>query len=445
MKLFTSSEMNLGERLRSDRGSALIMAIFVLVLLTSMGTALLFMSSTELGMSQANLRNKEAFYLAEAGLEAARSELWDVNRATDFSDDLVTTTGPDGSLDFDVTTIDVIRDSAGTITGFTGHNDDVPLVSRKFATARGIGAYAAFLTNDPVELLGASPLTDGDGRVMLTSIGGGPDGSVEIVQAIIELHEALPSLPPSTITLLGPSPVFAGAKSKTKDYTGDDCGVTGGLYVPIIGTVDGEITSGIETNPDYDSGPYTDYGTTTDLTDPTDPILAGPGFPDTIDTDWQDCAYLDEMLQTLSVTADYSCSGHSCTIPAGPADQIVFVSGDYSFDQNDSGAGTLVVTGEMTANGRFSWAGLILVIGEGQWQQNGSGNGTISGGVVVVDIAGPDNVYGTADDCGGPDNGFDSVTYDEAGGGNAGSIFCTSDIIQSNPAEPYEIVEFLQR
>ena len=38
---------------RQDTGSAMVMAIFVLVILTSMGTALLFMTQSEVQMSQA--------------------------------------------------------------------------------------------------------------------------------------------------------------------------------------------------------------------------------------------------------------------------------------------------------------------------------------------------------------------------------------------------------
>ena len=64
---------------RNDRGSALVMAVFVLALLTGMGTALLFLSQHEAKMSQVNLRAKKAFFVAEAGLENGRVTLFNVN------------------------------------------------------------------------------------------------------------------------------------------------------------------------------------------------------------------------------------------------------------------------------------------------------------------------------------------------------------------------------
>ena len=51
-----------------ERGSALVMAIFVLVLLTGMGATLLFVSENAVKMSQVDVRSKKVFYFAEAGL-----------------------------------------------------------------------------------------------------------------------------------------------------------------------------------------------------------------------------------------------------------------------------------------------------------------------------------------------------------------------------------------
>lgn len=432
---------------KRERGSALVLAIFVLVLLTGMGTALLFLSETEVKMSQANVAGKRGFYLAEAGLEDIRSTLWDINRAGEFDDDLATAAGANNTMNFNPETIRPVYDANGDVTGFTGYGDDVPVTP---ATALANGMYIGFLTNDPMELT-SSPLIDTDRRVLITGVGADNDGSFEVVQAIIELHEAMPAIPPSTITLLGPSPVFDGAKSKVKDYVGDDCSGSGvpsslppGAFVPIVGTVGSPITSGINTNPDYDSGPYTDYDTTADVVDPANPILAGPGFPDTIDTGWLDCPRLQELLETLALVADVTCAG-SCTIPPGPPGQIIFVDGDISVANIDDGEGTLVVTGELTSNGQWDWNGLVLVVGEGQYIMTGAGSGIISGAMLVADIAGADQVYGTADDCTGPDGGFGSVSFDESGGGGALTAFCSTHILASNPAAPYDIVEFLQR
>jgi len=423
-----------------QRGSALVMAIFMLALLTGMGTALLFLTETEGKMGAANLRGTQSFYLAEAGLEAGRAQLWDTNRAGEFDDDLVSAAGADGAMDFDASAITAVRDADGNVTGFTGFDDDVPVVT---ATAMGQGMYVVFLTNDPVEVAAGKPLVDDDDRVMLTGVGAGTDGSFEVVQAIIELHPVLPQIPPATITLLGPTPGFYGGTSKVKDYVGDDCGVGGGLFMPVVGVVGpGNVPSaeaGITANPDYSSGPWSDLAVFADLENVAEPTVTTPISPV-----WSDCASLQAMVESLRLVADYTCRG-SCTIPHGPPGQIIVINGDISLGGSDSGYGTLLVTGELVANGNWDWDGIVFVIGEGQFRINGSGNGEISGAMLMADIAGPDNVYDTDDDCTGGTGGFSSASYDERGGGNSATEFCSTNIVFANPAEPYEIREFLQR
>jgi len=430
---------------RAQRGSAMIMAIFVLILLTGMGSVLLFLSQSEVKMSSANLRAKSAFYLSEAGLEAGRSQLWDTNRAGDFDDDLVDAAGPDGTMDFDADAISATYDSAGNVTGFTGYNDDEPVSG---PTPMGDGMYIVFLTNDPIEINASppKPLDDDDDTIMLTGIGAGSDGSFEVVQAIIELNNVLPELPPATITMLGPMPVFEGGKASTKEYIGDDChnhGGGNGQFKPVVGGVGGTAEASIESGgyggPDYEAGGFTTPPPTiADLETIADANL------NVLDPSWSNCATLQAMAQTLALVADYTCSG-SCTIPAGPPGQIIVANGDVAFDSGEDGYGTLLVTGTFTARGNWSWDGLILVIGEGQFRTNGGGNGERPGAMVIADIAGPDDIYGNADDCTGGIAGFDVPTYDERGGGNSYNEYCSESIRQSYPADPYEIREFMQR
>jgi len=63
---------------------------------------------------------------------------------------------------------------------------------------------------------------------------------------------------------------------------------------------------------------------------------------------------------------------------------INVVQGDYTFP--GSGAGILVVTGTLTFNGSPSYNGLILVIGKGNVQKNGGGNGTLNGSLFVANL-----------------------------------------------------------
>jgi hypothetical protein len=94
------------------------------------------------------------------------------------------------------------------------------------------------------------------------------------------------------------------------------------------------------------------------------------------------------------------------------------VNGDFSL--NGDGAGILVVTGKLTFKGNVTYTGLILVIGEGHMQRNGGGNGTISGGIIVANTLGPDDLVGTADDVLGP------PTFNTSGGGNSNVNYCST-------------------
>ncbi len=420
---------------RQDTGSALVMAVFVLALLSGMGVALLFLSSNEVKMSQADMRGKQVFYLAEAGMEAGRATLLILNVAGSFSDDLATYAGTNGTLDFDPNTLQATYDTDGNVTGLTGYGDDVPLID---ATAFGGGWYAAFLTND---VINGTATGDTNDRVMITGIGLNSENSLEIVQAVIT-REII--IPPAAITLLGPTPSFVGGHSNPKLYVGEDCNGSGepGLYAPLVGvigtTAETLVETGIGTDPAYTSGPYTGDQVFADLTDPTEPTY---NFP--LDSVWTNCQELHDMVEAIRLIADVVCTvGTSCTLPPSSPDRIIFVDDHYNL--NTDGEGLILVTGDFTTNGGVAWAGMMWAIGHGEFRRNTGGGATVDGSILVADIAGPDNVYGTEDDCTGGDGGFGIATFDENGGGTGTTTYCINDITDASPAYPYEIVEFRQ-
>ena len=426
-------------------GSALLSAIFVLALVSASGVGLLFLATTELKMSRTSGNLKAAFYLAEAGIEQARTRLHAVNGTGSFTDDLLATVGDNNSVDFDPATLAAVYDGAGDIIGLTGHGDDVPFIP---LTRLGSGWYMAFLTNDPAESIANT--TDGNDRVMVTGVGMGPGGAFEVVQAVISLEHIFPSLPGATITLLGPHPIFAGADSEPKMYDGNDCGglTIPFLQVPVVGVIGGdaeaEAEAGIRPNPTYRSGMNSDEDTFADLTDGTEATVVSSGMGP-IHEDWTECHELKRMVEGVRLIADVQCVDSGCVLPPASPRRVVFVDGDYVVSANQDGEGLLLVTGELKFHGRATWRGLVYAIGEGQFKRFGSGGGIISGATVVADIAGPDNVYGTADDCTGGDGGFDSVVYDERGGGVSDTVYCTADMAGVDPAFPYEVEMFRQR
>ena len=69
---------------------------------------------------------------------------------------------------------------------------------------------------------------------------------------------------------------------------------------------------------------------------------------------------------------------------ASPA--VNYVGGDLSLSGSTDGYGILVVTGKLTMSGNFSWHGSIMVIGDGEADFGGGGNGLITGSVTIMKI-----------------------------------------------------------
>lgn len=425
----------------NSRGSALVMAIFVLVLLTALGLAILTLSQTEVEMSQADVRAKQAFYLAEASVEEGRMSLFATVGGGSFENALKAAAGG-SKFNMKVDSLQVTFDADGNPTGLSGFGDDVPLQPLAGITAAdGTGGWrAAFLTNDPTEIASRKDTND---RVMITGVGIAPDQSMEVVQAIVEHRFLTPAAPPAAITLLGASPTWSGGNSGAKLYTGNDCNGRGsGASVPVIGV----IGSGAEADvagamgskaTTYRSGSYSGSDTVADLTDATNPLVTGG-----VDPTWTDCAALRDFIAGLRRRADVICTNAACTLPPPSPQRIVFAEGNFNADD---GQGILVVTKMLQVRGNWSWDGMVLVVGTGEMRRAGGGNGTIMGAIVVADIAGADRVLFTDDDCSEGTDGFGDALMTTSGGGNSDLSFCQASLDAVQVALPYKVVDFVQR
>ena len=432
----------LSRRVRSERGSSLVLAMFALALLTSLGAGLLLLASSDVKMNQADLRGKIAFETAEAGLEDARNKLRADNVASvnrnSLDDELAVAAGGNTTIDFNVDALQPTYDGSGNVTGFTGYGNDTPL---KVMTTFGGGRYAAFLTNDPIDGIGNT--NDTNDRVMITAIGTTSGRSMEIVQAIVE-RNAFPQLP-ATIFMLGPTPGFDGGSSASKDYKGDDCagvpGYTGipGLSVPVVGTMDAAGEAAAEAGVHHPSSYTTTGGTCTGNCTVKD-VHA------TVAPDLSSCTSLLSLAASVRASADYVCTASSpCShFASSTVSTITYVDGDFNLGSHN-GQGFLWVTGNFQATGGGSWTGVIFVVGKGSFDRNGGGTGDTYGATVVANIAGSDHILGTADDCTGPYAGFEQAVYHVSGTGNHDTVYCTDVIDQTTNGFPMKITSFRQR
>jgi hypothetical protein len=432
----------------SDRGSALVLAVFVLTILSAMGLALHFQSQGELMMSTADRQSRQTYFLAEAGIEAGRQQLFNTNGSGSFDDDLVAAAGANGVIDFDPDTVAAVRDSDGRVTGFTGYGDDQPLLA---ISSLGTGWYATFLTDDPANTGGTGSTNDDNDRVLITAVGATRAGAPEIAQAIVEPAPVFPGALPALITMFGETPTFTDVDDATKVFQGDDCGGAGipGFQVPVAGLIstpaEAVVEGGLSANTVYTSGGQLGHFIVSDVTDPTDPGVT-PSSIGTIDPRWIDCDSLRQMAAEVHEVADVVCiEGFSCTLPPSSPGRVIFAEGDFTLGASDSGAGLLWTTGRLTMDGAASWNGILVVAGEGEFVRSGTGTGKISGAMLIADIAGPDNAYGTSDDCTGGTAGFAPAVFDESAGGTGATEYCNADVLAATPVTKYAVVEFRQR
>ncbi len=432
--------------IRGDSGSALLLAIFALTLLASVGITLLFVAERNVTSTRSNLRVKATFYAAEGGQEDGREELRQWNIASgniSLDEELDQAAGANNAIDFDPAAVRPIHDASGNVTGFTGVGDDVPL--RALTVDADGYTRAAYLMNDPAE--GRTTTTDTNLKLVVAGLAAGPDRSFELVESIVEHYDPVPGFG-ATITLLGQNPFFDGGNSNVKYLTGNNCDqpVPPAFAVPVVGVQGSSAEALAETGVDkphtYVEGSETGVDTIDDISGSLDPR-------------WEDCWYLRDLAEQIRDMADVV--GNSSTpisalgTPADP--KIVFIEGDYDYNGNSNGGGILWVTGELRYKGTVSYDGIIFVVGEGSFVRYGSGNGHILGGAIVANISGPDDTLFTADDCSGPDgipgNGDDGLgdgaSWHATGGGTGDTIYCDQKIDMLRTRWPFRPLDFRQR
>jgi hypothetical protein len=190
-------------------------------------------------------------------------------------------------------------------------------------------------------------------------------------------------------------------------------------------------------------------GSTTGV-DTVDDLTTDPDLPEI----WTDCEKLVELARVVRDGADLignaSTTVAELGVPGSP--KSVFIDGDYEFGGNWSGAGLLFVSGTLTMHGATGWQGPIFVIGKGSFQRSGSGNATVAGGIIVADVAGPDRVLFTGDDCSGDDgtmgtsdDGVAQSDFEVSGGGNGTTGYCSDYFSNWQGMRPFKLLSFAQR
>ncbi|ABC78214.1 hypothetical membrane protein [Syntrophus aciditrophicus SB] len=377
--------------LADEKGMVLVVALLLIAALAVLGTTAVLTSTTDMKISSNYKTNNEAFFIAEAGAERARELLRnDTADGTEtpvselLTDLLEARVGSNGTLSDSDAFTNFYADGAWV-------SDDVPYISN---TNFGSGYYRVYLTNNFND--GVTSTADTDEEVTLTSFGFGPNNSRAVVQ--IKVRKVTTPDLPGAVVLPGPNVNCAVGSSGAQD-------VDGGAKPGIAVGTDAALTS--VKNGTSKPGNITG--------NPSGIAKVTMGAP------WNSKADILALYQSLKQVA--TCTGSSCAMGSSASD-IVVIDGDAGYTGNDHGYGILVVNGNLTLGGNIDFDGLVLVLGTATLVRNGSGNGTISGSLVVANTNTTDNSLGVP-------------TYTTNGGGNSSIEYNSGALINSLKNSPF--------
>jgi len=426
-----------GKRLKtSEQGIALIVALLMLLLITAALMGMIVMSNTETNVSS-NFRDEQtAFFASKAGIEEVRDRLR--TSATNSLSPSIPTTALPGAVNG---VLYITNPAPGeTVTPWlplgTNYPDDeickevtctsgVP-TGTWYASASASTNYAAtpILPWKWVRVMAkANKSTTGTTRV--TSVDGTTNGNRVCWTGTNEISTAAASCPAANANYL---PVYeltalAVTGSGSRRMTQFEVSRTPFPAMPGAMIFDGS-NPDFSTNPnsnafgvdgtDAAQGPNAGVGCGAAANQPalggydnsSATTLAGqvnrPGKYTSGSTATPAVSNVNSALGPLSTVDGLTNLVNSVTAAAGAnvfpnannatptslgtnaAPVVNVVQGDYSF--GGSGAGILLVTGTLTMSGTPSFNGLILVIGKGNVQKNGGGNGTLNGSLFVADL-----------------------------------------------------------
>ena len=423
---------------RSERGVALLLAVFALLIVTSVALGMMYLSDSETTVN-ANFRDEQtAYYAAKAGLEEARDRMrWNAGSGITISSSLPTTRpGAAGGALY-------ILNPTGseTVAPWTTSNayfDDeickevscgggqVPPTSGWYTSVSSNSTYAA----SPVLpykwmriTLKTNQSAAGSANVMYVN-GSSASASSNYYVCWYPNHEfasstacALPNKPvyllttlavtksgtrrmlqyemtsdtlnvtfPGALTLDGTGDVMGAASSNQFNVQGADttgCGETATTAsVPAVAVNDAaDRTTVVSAIPSNRYSNYTGSGGTT-----PDVEVA------TMPTSYQTVSSLQALVATIEANANQTLNGTVSAVTSIPnigTTQITVVNGDLSLSGNMTGSGLLLVTGTYTACGNVGWNGIVMVIGKGIVGSCGGGPNQYTGAMLVAQTLNP--------------------------------------------------------
>lgn len=377
-------------------GAALLTVLMLSTLLLGAGGTLILVSTMSARIAIDSTAEMQAYYGAEGGLQAtlnvlrgnvsprpgmASGSTINFRKAvtvgnSNLPSDTSTSARLSGWLNYDYTPTGAMLPDRVTLTS-------------SYAPQNGM-AFSV-VVDDPDN----TPVANGEPeRLRLRVTGYGPKGALKKLELIIN-RTNFDYDPVATIMMRssddGTPVTFTAGNSAAKEYSGHDhAGMAGTL--PAFGS-----------NTDADMAVEVDAANKGTVATPIAGKFDTSALPSWLQNANNARAFLAaQKANAISQGRYFDSFNGNAGSTSSPA--FTFVDGDCNLD---GGAGLLIVTGDLEMNGNPSFSGLILVLGGGDINRKGGGNGNIYGSITVAKF----DVNGTG--------GFLAPSFTTSGGGNA--------------------------
>src|SRR6266446_66007 len=473
---------------RRERGVAMLIAIFALLLISVVAIALIVSSSTDSALASNYRTSASAYYAALAGIEEARGRLLGTNAnpialpATPMDLTQVVyiinplngepispengsnpSTYPDNEYKQEfgvdvasrtITKINSVSPVAGmpgplykwvrinavtekslgngpTGNGTTGVdvNGDgtVDQITPLFYDPTNMNASRNAMAPGLIETLAPPATAQPSQALEITSYAVLPNGSQKMLQAVVRPLVEFPSLTApgftAALTLAGNKVTFTGPGTNSFVISGQDPCPNAPVMLPAIGyTIDP--STGDTSQPNIVAGatPASNYVGSSTVSSPPPPPAAASGsivnVGSTLNLNWLTPSGLDAVVQDITIGADAVITGPATanSFPSGmPPGQpmTIVVNGDLDLSGwHNTGYGLLLVTGTLKYDPDASWAGVVLVIGQGNFVSTRGGTGQINGAVFIAK---------TRDAAGNPLSSLGASSFSQTGPGGVNS------------------------
>jgi hypothetical protein len=411
---------------RDERGAALVTMLLVSMLLLVAGGALIVSTSMTAQASFDSTAEAQAYYGAEAGLQASLNVL-----RGNVAPNPLFGTNPSGSIN----TLNKINFLGAITLATSNKSGDTSAVSRLsrwlsydstytdrvvvsptsgYTSLNGI-AYSIEVANPDTIAAGVEPT-----RLLITSTGYGPRGAQKKLQMIVK-KAAFDIDPPATITVAGGSSMtFNLGSSNASGYSGNDLATPPEPTLPAVAVAASNVataqTAINSLNGTSGSAAPSTCPTTSQVYPCTAATLTAPTTPSFLQS--------ADAARAFLATAKYLAQTQGRYFTTKPASLGTATSPMFTFIDNYGGDtvtlgpgyqgnGLLIVTGDLDTNGNTDFDGIMLVLGSGVMTRSGGGNGLIAGSILVASF----NPSPTAT------TGFTAPIFDVSGGGNSSIAF----------------------